>query len=416
MTQMGMFLGILLGLLVISGFFASAETALMRLNRYRMRHLASTGHSAAKRVSSLLERPDRLLSMILIGNTLANVFASSVVTMQSESLYGKTGAAVASVVLTLVILIFAEIMPKTIAALYPEKISYPVSWVLQIMIWVFYPVVWLINGLSNVLLRCLRVSTAAKKIEPLSREELRTIVHEAMGHEAPDRQQMLLRVLDLEKTTINDLMIPRSDMEGIDLDWEWDKILAHIHASVHAWVPVYRGGFDQMQGILPLQAAYRLLLTDGLCKENFMSTVDEAYYVPEHTSLSAQLLNFQAQAKHIGIVVDEYGDVLGLVTLEDILEDIVGDFAIDAQSVTALVQEEADGSFVITGTANIRDLNRQYGWQLPQTGPKTINGLVLEVLEHIPKTKVCCRLGPYAVEITAMQGQCVGQIRLWPDF
>lgn len=404
----------LIGLLLVSGFFSSSETAMMRLNRYRMRHQSINGHRGAKRIMSLLVRPDRLLSLILIGNTLANVLASSVVTVLAVRWYGHAGVAISAFVLTLVILIFAEVMPKTMAALYPERWAYPVSFVLKGLMWLMYPVVWLINGVSNVLLAMCRLSTHSTTQETLSRDELKTIVREAMGDRAVERQRMLLRILDLEKITVNDVMIPRRHIEGIDLDANWSSIRATIESCAHTWLPVYRGSFDQVVGVLQLHRAYKAMLADDLDKESLMALVDEAYYIPECTSLSAQLVHFREQ-HHIGIVVDEYGDVLGLLTLEDVLEEIVGEFSLRDQGIESFVTEQEDGTFHVSGAANIRDLNRTFGWSLPLLGPVTLSGVIIEILEAFPEQPVCLWMNQHRVEILKVDRRRILQVKLWPE-
>lgn len=409
----GLFLGALLFLIALSAFFSGSETAVMRVNRYRMQHLAKTGDASAKRMMRLLKRPDRLLGIVLIGNTLANIMASSVVTLLAVRWYGDAGIAVGAVLLTLVVLVFAEVMPKTLAALYPERIAYPVSWVLQVLLWLFYPMVWLINGVSNGLLMCCGLSTRHRHVDPLTHEELRTLVHDAMDDQAPDRQQMLLRVLDLEKTTVNDVMIPRHAIEGIDLNVAWPEILKNIHASTHAWLPVYKESFDQVHGLLHVRKAHAALLQGDLGKERLMALVQDAYFVPEQTPLSVQLLHFRSEKKKMGVVVDEYGDVLGLITLEDILEEIVGEFAEDAVDVATLVQPDVKGGYLIEGRAPVRELNRHLGWELPTEGPKTLSGLVLEVLAHIPCGPVSLQVGDYRAEIINLKGQRVRQLRVW---
>lgn len=403
----------LIGLLFVSGFFSSSETAMMRLNRYRMRHESINGHRGAKRIMSLLARPDRLLSLILIGNTLANVLASSVVTVLAVRWYGHAGIAISAVALTLVILIFAEVMPKTMAAMHPERWAYPVSFVLKGLMWLMYPIVWLINGVSNVLLAMFRLSTRATDQESLSRDELKTIVREAMGDRAVERRRMLLRVLDLEKITVNDVMIPRRHIEGIDLDASWESIRAIIETCTHTWLPVYRGSFDQVVGVLQLNKAYKAMLADELNKESLMTLVDEAYYIPECTSLSAQLVHFRAK-HHIGIVVDEYGDVLGLLTLEDVLEEIVGEFSLGEPGIESFVTEQADGTFHVSGAANVRDLNREFGWSLPLLGPVTLSGVIIEILESFPDQPVCLWMNGHRVEILKVDRRRILQVKLWP--
>jgi Mg2+/Co2+ transporter CorB len=402
-------------LIVLSGFFSSSETGLISLNRYRLRHLADEGHAGARRADRLLQRPDRLIGVILLGNNFVNILASSVATIIAMRLLGQAGIAVATGLLTLVILIFAEVTPKTLAALHPERIAFPASWVLGPLLRVLYPLVWVVNAISNNLLRLLGVSPESSGDQPLSREELRTVVNEA-GAMIPQRhQRMLLSILDLEKVTVEDIMIPRNEMVGIDLEESWEAILERISRSHHTRLPVSEGGAENIIGILHLRNIAHRLAAGELDPESLRKLVRAPYFVPEATPLHTQLLNFQRERRRIGLVVDEYGDIRGLVTLEDILEEIVGEFTTDPGETMQEVHPQEDGSFLVEGSAYVRDLNRLMQWELPTDGPKTLNGLILEHMETIPEPGTSFRLAGYPVEIVHVGTSAVRTVKIMPD-
>ena len=402
-------------LIVLSGFFSSSETGLISLNRYRLRHLADEGHAGARRADRLLQRPDRLIGVILLGNNFVNILASSVATIIAMRLMGQAGIAVATGLLTLVILIFAEVTPKTLAALHPERIAFPASWVLGPLLRVLYPLVWVVNAISNNLLRLLGVSPESSGDQPLSREELRTVVNEA-GAMIPQRhQRMLLSILDLEKVTVEDIMIPRNEMVGIDLEESWEAILDRISRSHHTRLPVSEGGAENIIGILHLRNIAHRLAAGDLDPESLRKLVRAPYFVPEATPLHTQMLNFQRERRRIGLVVDEYGDIRGLVTLEDILEEIVGEFTTDPGETMQEVHPQEDGSFLVEGSAYVRDLNRLMQWELPTDGPKTLNGLILEHMETIPEPGTSFRLAGYPVEIVHVGTSAVRTVKIMPD-
>lgn len=406
---------LLVALILLSGFFSGSETGMMSLNRYRLRHLARKGLPNAKRVSRLLERPDRLLGVILIGNTFANVLASAIATVIAVHFFGDVGVLIATILLTLVILIFAETAPKTLAALYPEKVAYPFSLPLKILLKVFYPLVWVVNGFANALLRLFGIKVDKHKFEPLSLEELRTLVHEATGKIATNYQQMLLRILDLEQITVEDVMIPRNAIYGIDLEDNWDTILERLAKCGHAFVPLYRDNIDHVVGMLNTRKVLSSMQQQALNKKILLSIAEDVYFVPEGAILNRQLLNFQNQRKSIGLVVDEYGDIQGLVTLQDVLEEIVGEFARDIDETTRYVRKQRDGSYLIDGRITIRDLNRATRWNLPLEGPKTLSGLIVENLESIPAAGVSLRIAGYPMEVVRVSGNTVRQVKILPD-
>ncbi|PMR71028.1 HlyC/CorC family transporter [Halomonas heilongjiangensis] len=411
---LGLLFGLLFLLICLSAFFSSSETGMMSINRYRLSHQASSGETRAQRVLRLLSRPDRLIGVILIGNNFVNNLAASIATIIAIHYFGEvTGPAVATSLLTITILIFAEVTPKTYAAVKPERIAYPASVVLEPLLRLLYPLVWLVNIISNGLLRLLGVKNIDGNTDNLTRDELRTVVHEA-GTLIPHRHQaMLLSILDLENVTVNDIMVPRHEVAGIDLDDELEEILTRIRTSQHTRVPVYKGDINNIIGMLHLRNAARFLSRDEVTKAAIVQEAREPYFIPESTPLHTQLLNFQKQKRRIGIVVDEYGDVEGLVTLEDILEEIVGEFTTDVAGQDQEIHPQDDGSHVIDGTANIRDINKALGWQLPTDGPKTLNGLILEHLESFPDGAACLQVGNVRMEILEVRDNLITAARCW---
>lgn len=406
--------GILVVCLLLSAFFSGSETGLMTLNRYRLRHLAKTGHGGARRAARLLERPDRLIGVILLGNNLANITASAVATVIGLRLYGEFGILVATVSLTVVILICSEVTPKTLGALHPERIAFPAAYVYRPLLRLLWPLVYVINLFANGILRLVRVSPEQAAAHSLSSEELRTVVAEA-GAMIPRRhQQMLLEVLDLEKATVEDIMVPRNEIVGIDIAQEWSAILGQLVHNQHTRLPIYEGSIDGLRGIVHLRRVLALQADNNLNKESMLALAREPYFVPENTPLNQQLLNFQSQRRRIGFVVDEYGDLQGLVTLEDILEELVGEFTSDPAMRAKHATRQVDGSYLAEGAATIRALNRAMGWKLPVTGPKTINGLVVEQLESIPQVGTRLWIDGYRFEITHTRANVVKTVRIRP--
>ena len=401
----------ILAMTVVSAYFASSETAMMRLNRYRLRHFVKEGHRGARKVHELLQRPDRLLGVILLGNNLVNFIAASCATVvASRFLSEPVAAIVAPVVLTVFVLIFAEVTPKTLAEQRPEMIAFPSSYILKPLLVVCQPMVVAVNAASNVLARAITGGRQAES-EDLSAEELRTVVDERTAIPRA-HQDMLLRILDLEKATVNDIMVPRSEIVGIDLAEENSEVTATIRSAQHMRVPVFREHIDDLVGVLQLRRAARLLSREDFTKEDLLDEVDEPYYVPEATPLHTQLLNFRKEKQRIALVVDEYGDVQGIVTLEDILEEIVGEFTTNVADDVAQVRRHSDGGFIVEGKALLRDVNRTHDWELPTAGPRTMNGLVLEHLEFIPEANVCLQVGRYRIETLQIADKVVRAVKV----
>lgn len=410
--SIGTLFGILIFLIFVSAFFSAAEIGMLTLNRYRLRHLAESGHRGARIARRLLQRPDRLLGVILLGNNLANIAASSVATILALELYGEPAIAVAAFILTLLILIFAEVAPKTLAAINPERVAFPVAYVLLPLLTLLYPVVWIVNIFANLFLRIFGVSIHGNRAQKITTEELRAIVMEAGALMPESHQDMLLAILDLEKITVEDVMVPRGEIEGIDLDADWEEIVAQLATSHYTRVPVYHGNLDNIVGIVHLRKVLHLMRSNNFSREALMKILLEPYFVPEATPLSTQLLNFRMVKRRVALVVNEYGDIVGLVTLEEILEEIVGDFTSPAPGVLEDVQPQEDGSYLVNGSTHIRDLNRQLDWKLPTSGPKTLNGLITEYLEDLPEPGTSLMLEGYLVEIIRTRGTAVQTARV----
>ncbi len=409
----GFLVGMLVFLLLCSAFFSSSETGMLSLNRYRLRHRAKEGHRGARRASALLERPDRLLGTILVGNNFVNILASSIATVLAIKFWGEAGIAVATIGLTIMLLIFGEITPKTLAALRPEAIAYPVSLPLLLLQRVLYPLVALLNWISNGLLKLLGIDLSNKGNDSLSTEELRSVVHESGSDMPMNRQSMLLGILDLERVTVDDIMIPRNEVAGIDLEDDLETIVTQLRTTPHTRLPVFRKDINQIEGIVHMRQIARLLSHDQLTRDSLLEACNAPYFIPENTPLSTQLVNFQKQKRRIGIVVDEYGDVLGIVTLEDILEEIVGEFSNQDALRSPDIHPQEDGTLVIDGAAYLREVNRALGWQLPCNGPKTLNGLITEALEHIPDSGICLQINQYRLEILQAADNRVKSVRAW---
>lgn len=413
----GMLFAILGILILISAFFSSSETGMMSINRYRLRHLEKQKHAGARRVSRLLNRPDRLIGLILIGNNLVNIAASAIATIIGLRLLGDVGVLAATVILTLVILIFAEVTPKTLAATHPEKIAFPSSLILTPLLKLFFPFVAAVNYITNGLLWLIGVRHGKGEQHDLSTEELRTLVNEA-GALLPERDQnMLVSILDLDRVKVEDIMIPRSELVGIDINNDWKKIQKQLTHSNHTRVLLYRDNIDDVVGYVHVRDALKLVSKGQFTKATLLRAVRELYFVPEGTPLNVQLLKFQHAKERLGLVVDEYGDIQGLVTLEDILEEIVGDFTTTMETPPSEeVNVQPDGSYLVDGSASVRDINKEMNWDFPTDGPKTLNGLILEYLEDIPQSNLSVRISGYPVEIVDVTDNMIKTVRIMPEY
>ncbi len=403
-----------LGILIVcSAYFSGSETGIMSLNRYRLRHLEKQKHRGAKRVSKLLDRPDKLIGLILIGNNLVNIFATLITGIIAERLYGDAGIFYAGLLLTLVILIFAEITPKTLAALYPEKIAFPSSILLTLLLKLLFPFVVAVNWITNGLLMLIGVSPEQRQEHSLSSEELRTVVNESSAMLPKRDQNMLVGILDLDKVTVEDIMIPRNELVGIDINDDWKKIQKQLAQSNHTRVLLYRDNMDDVVGYIHLRDALKLLFKNQFTKTTLIRAVKELYFIPEGTTLNVQLLKFQHAKERLGLVVDEYGDIQGLVTLEDILEEVVGDFTTTMTPTTSdEVHAQPDGSFLVDGSATVRDINKEMNWTFPTNGPKTLNGLIIEYLEDIPEANLSVRIAGYPLEIVEVSDNMIKSVRI----
>lgn len=401
-------------LLLASAYFSSSETGMMSLNRYRMNHMKRHGHAGATRASKLLEKPDKLIGVILIGNNFVNFLAASVASSIAIILLGDPAPFATAIVLTLIVLIFAEVTPKTIAALYPEKIAYPSSIPLGLLLKLLYPVVWTINFISNNLVKLLGFHPQVDaSLQQLSKEELRTVVHESSSRLPAKRQGMLINILDLEKVRVDDIMVPRHDVIGLDIEDDMHDLLEQISSAQHTRIPVFKGNIDNIIGILHMRSVGRLMGVETLNKAVLIQETTEPYFIPESTPLHTQLFNFQNKKIRMAMVVDEFGAVKGIVTLEDILEEIVGEFTTDWSDSNKDIHLQADGSFLIDGSTSIRDINRSLGWELDGRGAKTLNGLLMEILQSIPDSLVGIKLDGYFAEIVQMKGNMIRTIRMW---
>lgn len=384
----------------------------MSLNRYRLKHLVKKKHRGARKASKLLERPDRLIGVILIGNNFVNILASAIATVIAVRLWGDAGIAIATAALTVVILIFAEVSPKTMAALHPEKIAFPASYLLAPLLKLIYPLVWVINGITNTFLRLFGVNVTGDNSHHLSTEELRTLVNEAGALLPQNNQDMLLGVLELSEVTVSDIMIPRNEVVGIDLDEDIDSIIQHLSQTEYTRLPVYQGELNKVVGILHMRNLAQVFHHGSVTKASILQVIKEPYFIPESTPLQTQILHFQSQNRRIGLVVDEYGDVQGIVTLEDILEEIVGELSSGSSEEDQDFFLQEDGSYYVDGSAYIRDVNKSLEWELPTDGPKTVNGLITETLESIPDSNVCLQIENYQIETLQISENVIKTARI----
>ena len=409
----GVLIFILLILFLLSAFFSGTETALMALNRYKLKHLAKK-NKGARLAMQLLQKPDRLIGVILLGNNLVNILITQLATLLGFRLGGNAGVAIATGVLTLLLLVFAEITPKTIAALKAEKIAFPATYVYIVLLKLAYPLVWLINLFSNTIVRLAGVDPKTNALQQLNHEELKSVVNEAGGLIPESHQDMLLRVLDMESITVDDIMIPRTEISGIDLDDDWNDIEEQILRSNFTRLLVFRGGINNILGFIHLRTLLPLFREEKIEKEQLQNALVPAYFTLEGTPLTQQLINFQEAKRRMALVVDEYGDVQGLVTLEDILEEIVGEFSTSPANFDYVAKVNDDGSIWIDGAMHIRDLNRQLNMNLPTDGPKTINGLITEHLGSIPTPGTTTLIDNYPMEVRKTLNNAIKTLIIHP--
>lgn len=398
----------------MAAFFSFAETSLMALNRYRLRHLARLKRRYAIRITALLKRPDRLLSAILIGNTFANMLASSLATLLAVHFWGDKGAILAAVAMTMVVLLFAEILPKTIAALYPDQVArwvaIPIQWTLKLL----HPLVWLANVATHAVMRLFHIRLASHPVESLSREELRSVVHETTGKLSRQYQNMLLGILDLNNLTVDDVMITREHMVGIDIAAPWPTVLLHLQKWKEGFVPFYHDTLNEVVGVLYLRDVVKPLLAAATFDRAMLKkSLQPPYFVPAGTPLSVQLSYFQQHHDTLAFVVDEYGEIQGMLTLNDIMEEIIGDFT-SSMAIGKRLQLQADKSYLAEGSLTVREFNRHTGFELPLRGPRTLNGLIIETLEALPVSGVAVLIHDYPIEIVQVKDNRVKLARVFP--
>ena len=393
-------------LLFLSAFFSGVETAMMSLNRYRLKHLVKENNKGAIRADKLLKRPDRLLGVILIGNNFVNILAASLTTVLCLNLFGDSGVVIGSIALTLIILIFAEITPKTFAALNSEKVALPASLILKYLQKILRPLVVFVNFFTNFFMRL----TGTKETtfnEDLSPEELKSVL-ENSGDLIPKKyQDMLISVLELDKVSVDEVMTQRSEIIGIDINQSIENILNSLQNNQKDFLPVYDESLDELRGIIDLYGITTFLSNEDKSIENLIDSLEEAYFTPENTPLSTQLFNFQKNKKTTAVVIDEYGSVKGIVTIKDVLEEIVGELATDIDKESLEIMEQKDGSYLIDASVSLRELNKKLDWELPINGAKTLNGLIIDKIETIPENNIKIEIENYLIETVLIRNNMI---------
>ena len=393
-------------LLCLSAFFSSAETGMMALNRFKLKHLVKQRNKSAIRANKLLQRPDRLLGIILIGNNFVNILAAALTTILCLRLFGDSGVLIGSIILTMIVLIFAEVTPKTFAANYSEKVALPSSLILKFLQKLLYPLVWIVNFFSNSILKLLGVKEKESE-EDLSPEELKSIL-ENSGDLIPSRyQEMLLSVLELDKISIDEIMIPKNEIIGIDLSKDIEEIGDFLKDSKKEFFPIFDQNLDDIKGIINLYGINSFLSSQKKDTESLLQNSEEVYFALENTSLNIQLNNFQKDKKKVAVVLDEYGSVKGMVDIKDILEEIVGELSDPHEEVKIDIKEQKDGSYLIDAGISAREVNKRLGWDLPLTGPKTLNGLILENTETIPEANISLEIENYLIETVLIKDNMI---------
>ena len=403
--------GILAALLLLSAFFSGSETALMTLNRYRLLHRVKQKHKGAIKANRLLKRPDRLIGLILLGNNFVNILASSLATVIAIRLGGEQMIPAAAGLLTLAVLIFSEVTPKTLAAIKPEILAYPAAWIYTPLLKLLYPIVWIVNLIANLLLRIVGINAAKHKQDSLNTEELKSIVSDAKNLMPARYQNMLLGILDLESASVEDIMTPRNEIIGIDLEDSLESIIHQIQNSSHARLPIYKKSIDRVVGFLHLRTIIALINQAGFDRQSITDNLAKPFFIPENTPLHQQIQTFKAEKIRIGLIVDEYGDVQGLITLDDLLQVIVGELV----SEVADVKQQKDGSYLVDGSVTVRELNRITHWELPTKGPKTLNGLIIEYMETIPEPGTGINLHGYRLEIMKREKNTIKLVKFYPE-
>ena len=400
---------ILFILLLLSAFLSGSETSLMSVNRYKLKHRFKSGEKSAEKVNFLVTNPDKTLGLILLLNNFVNILASAISTLIAVQLYGQAGVAISVFVLTIIILIFAEVTPKTFAALYPDKIAYPISWVFYLLMKVFYPLVIVINFLSRLLLRIFGIKSEYVNQELLTKDEIKLIVKESSERIPKSHEDMIVNMLDLEKVKVEDAMIPRGELIAVDIESDKDQISKSILKCKHTRIPIYRGELNKLLGFLHKRKIIEMLVEGNITKEKIIDNINPPYFIPEDTSLTSQLIEFKKERKRIGFVVDEYGDVKGVVTLDDILEEIVGDYKNTNKENG--IRKINDKIYLVDGTVQVREINKILNWKIPENVAKTINGFILESLEDIPSKGVIFDRSGYSFEIIEVSNNFVNNVK-----
>jgi Mg2+/Co2+ transporter CorB len=409
--------GILAVLLLVSAFFSLSETSMMALNRYRLRHLVKQGNAAARLTSELLAKTDQLLGVILLGNNLLNAAVALLVGELARRILGDSELAlvVATGAATFAILVFSEITPKVVGATHPERIALASGFALAPLLRLATPVVWFVNLFVKALLKILHLEQRPEMGAPkLTAEELKTLVLEAGNFIPQKHQSILVNLFELEAIKVDDVMVPRNQIEAIDLESDPELIRSQIATSYHTRLPVYQGTLDNVAGIIHVRAVLNHMREGGIDAEVLREIMREPYYIPAGTPLFTQLQNFQENQARVGLVVDEYGELKGLVTLEDIVEEIIGEFTTQSPVQTGAFAKQADGSWLIEGGATLRELNRKLGLKLPLDGPRTLNGLILEHFQDIPEAGTTLKIANHPVEIVHTQDRVVKVVRIYP--
>lgn len=410
---MGLWLLLVLILLILAGFFSAAEIGMMSINRYRLRHLVKAGNYRAQLVQNQLNHPEKLLSSVLIGNTLANILASMAMTFVGHALYKETGVAIAEFILTIVLLVFAEMAPKTWAALYPEKVSFTVVHFLRFMQWIFWPLSFMTTFLAHQVLAWLGVSSEQTVRDKLSYEELRAVVNEADSMLLPkEHQSMLVRLLDLERAQVEDVMIPKNEIVGIDITESWVDIVDQLMTIVHTRIPLYKHHIDDLIGVVHIRDIAQLSINKELNLKHLLEIAEKPYFIPSATPLYVQILQFRAKKSRSGFVVNEYGDLLGLVTLEDILEEVVGEFTTDVSDLYQEILSQENGEYLVDASISLKQLQRVLGWEFPNVGARTLSGVLIEFLGYIPPADCCLKLLDYQVTILRVTSQMIKSVRI----
>lgn len=415
--SLGTLIFALILILACSGFFSASETAMMALNRYRLAHLVRKNNASAKLTARLLEHTDKLLGSVLLGNTLLNVAAAMLTDMILERLLGhdKWVVLFGTLAITFLLLVFSEIMPKVIAASHPERVALPAGYVLAPLIKLFHPVVSIATALVRGFLRLLRIPIQTdRSTHKGSLEELRMQVLEAEHFLPRKHQKMLLNLVDMERIAVNDVMVPRNQIEALDLDSAPEVLREQLATCHHTLLPVCQGALDNIVGVLHVRRALTLMQRETFSVDELRALLLDPYFIPSETSLLSQLQQFQERHLRLGLIVDEYGELLGLVTLENILEEIVGDFTTQSPAQGGKFQRQPDGSVYVEGAVSLRDLNRKLGLHFPLNGAKTLNGLILEHLEDIPEAGTSLKIADHPIEIVQTQDRAVKVAKIFP--